>query len=314
MSSEFSLANRDHALEIRTSAGNCVELFAAMVAAQAGIGAAIADKTNTYHKSKYADLASVFDAIRPQFAEHGLGVMQFPFTRTGFITRSYRDESGKPVYQAVTHNEDDPESAHSEVTQVLETVPVIYVIIRTRLIHASGQWLEQDLEIPVAMGKNPAQSTGIAITYGKRYSLQAIAGVPSDDDDGQGLTDNNDAYSNHNNNPRPAAVRQNTTNRRPKGPARPQGAKGRLEIACDRLRQADNLNTLRYLYEADVKNFERDGGDGDLAELEKVKDEVKQRLAAAEKAAPVEAEPTETPAPVIAATKSFRNEAGGINF
>lgn len=52
----------------------------------------------------------------------------------------------------------------------------------TVLMHKSGQWIRQGYTLP--LGKFDAQSTGSAITYARRYALQAIAGIPSADDDG----------------------------------------------------------------------------------------------------------------------------------
>ena len=57
------------------------------------------------------------------------------------------------------------------------------ISIKTRIIHASGQWIESDTILPPT--KNDAQGYGSAITYGRRYGLQALAGVPSVDDDGE---------------------------------------------------------------------------------------------------------------------------------
>ena len=57
------------------------------------------------------------------------------------------------------------------------------VAISTRIMHVSGEWIESTLCLPPV--KNDPQAFGSAITYGKRYSLQALAGVPSVDDDGQ---------------------------------------------------------------------------------------------------------------------------------
>lgn len=57
------------------------------------------------------------------------------------------------------------------------------VSVVTRIIHVSGQWIESETQLPPT--KNDAQGVGSAITYGKRYGLQALAGVPSVDDDGQ---------------------------------------------------------------------------------------------------------------------------------
>jgi hypothetical protein len=52
------------------------QLFAALVKCQAKLGAATKDKTNPHFKSKYADLASVVDAIKPVAAECGLAYVQ----------------------------------------------------------------------------------------------------------------------------------------------------------------------------------------------------------------------------------------------
>jgi len=57
------------------------------------------------------------------------------------------------------------------------------VSITTRIMHSSGQWYQSTLDVPVA--KNDAQAVGSAISYGKRYALQSMAGVPSIDDDGE---------------------------------------------------------------------------------------------------------------------------------
>jgi len=56
------------------------------------------------------------------------------------------------------------------------------ISVKTRIMHSSGQWIESDTVLPPT--KNDAQGYGSAITYAKRYGLQALAGVPSVDDDG----------------------------------------------------------------------------------------------------------------------------------
>lgn len=53
----------------------------------------------------------------------------------------------------------------------------------TRLMHESGEWLEQDFYLPLQ--KLDPQSAGGAVTYARRYSLQAVAGIPAEDDDGE---------------------------------------------------------------------------------------------------------------------------------
>ena len=55
--------------------------------------------------------------------------------------------------------------------------------VTTRLMHSSGQWLESEYMLP--MVKNDPQAAGSAITYARRYALQAMAGIPTADDDAE---------------------------------------------------------------------------------------------------------------------------------
>jgi hypothetical protein len=57
------------------------------------------------------------------------------------------------------------------------------VTITTVLAHGSGEWMADDLKMPVS-DKLTAQTVGIAITYGRRYALQAFLGIAGEDDDG----------------------------------------------------------------------------------------------------------------------------------
>lgn len=56
------------------------------------------------------------------------------------------------------------------------------VAVETMLLHSSGEWISSTLRIPAS--KQDAQGYGSAITYGRRYGLQAMCGVPAEDDDG----------------------------------------------------------------------------------------------------------------------------------
>lgn len=56
------------------------------------------------------------------------------------------------------------------------------LIVHTRLLHSSGQWVESDLRVrPV---KDDPQGVGSAVSYGRRYALQSLVGLTADDDDG----------------------------------------------------------------------------------------------------------------------------------
>lgn len=56
------------------------------------------------------------------------------------------------------------------------------VIISTRIIHESGEWMEFE-PLALKIERNTAQGIGAAITYGRRYALSAILGISSEEDD-----------------------------------------------------------------------------------------------------------------------------------
>lgn len=60
------------------------------------------------------------------------------------------------------------------------------VAVDTVLMHSSGQWISSRTVVPVT--KKDAQGYGSALTYARRYGLQAIAGVAAEDDDGNAAT------------------------------------------------------------------------------------------------------------------------------
>jgi hypothetical protein len=55
--------------------------------------------------------------------------------------------------------------------------------LTTRLIHSSGEWIEDTAICPLQ--KNDPQGYGSALTYLRRYSLASITGLYQDDDDGE---------------------------------------------------------------------------------------------------------------------------------
>jgi len=55
--------------------------------------------------------------------------------------------------------------------------------VSTRLIHESGEWIEERFTTPLQ--KIDPQSVGALLSYYRRFCLQAMAGIPSVDDDGQ---------------------------------------------------------------------------------------------------------------------------------
>lgn len=117
------------------------ELFGALAKAQGEIESASKDKKNPHFNSRYADLASVWDACRAPLSKHGLCVVQQPFTRGALCG------------------------------------------VRTVIGHASGQWMAC-IATTTPRDQGP-QAYGSCVTYLRRYSLAAVAGVAPDDDDGE---------------------------------------------------------------------------------------------------------------------------------
>lgn len=114
----------------------------ALLQAQKSITFAAKDAANPFFKSKYADLPTVIDAVKP--ALNGVGIV--------FIQTATPSEHGT-------------------------------LSLTTRLLHESGEWIEDTATAPLQ--KNDPQGYGSAITYLRRYSLAAITGLYQDDDDGQ---------------------------------------------------------------------------------------------------------------------------------
>lgn len=116
------------------------KLFAALVAAQAEMRNPPKESVNPHFKSRFADLATVIDTVKPVLTKHGLGVIQMPCEVEG-------------VGPALT----------------------------TMLIHSSGEYVRDTIALRPA--KPDPQGVGAAMTYARRYGLQAVLGITADDDD-----------------------------------------------------------------------------------------------------------------------------------
>ena len=60
------------------------------------------------------------------------------------------------------------------------------VVTHTTVMHSSGQWHKSAIELPIKVMPqlNPAQMIGVNCSYGRRYALQAICLIASEDSDG----------------------------------------------------------------------------------------------------------------------------------
>ena len=94
------------------------------------------------------------------------------------------------------------------------------VAIFTTVLHTSGQFVTSTpLTMPV--GKT-AQETGSAATYGKRYSLMAVLGLATEDDDGAGAAPRR---------PREASVAPSKPRKAPEAPSTPEEGEIRTLLA-----------------------------------------------------------------------------------
>jgi len=98
---------------------------------------------NPHLNNRYTPLHDIVSEVRPLLAQHGLTVSQMPTS-----------------------------DAHG-------------VGVETMLIHESGEYIANSITMPLVeqKGVNLAQVTGSVITYLRRYSLSAILGITTEDDD-----------------------------------------------------------------------------------------------------------------------------------
>jgi hypothetical protein len=110
------------------------------------------------------------------------------------------------------------------------------ISVTTTLVHTSGEWFKSTVTMPVKDRSN-AQAVGSAITYGCRYSLMAMLGLPPVDDDGNAASA---GKSNVNGNYAPA---------RPAAPPEPTAAEkataDEIEAAFDGAETNDALEAIR---------------------------------------------------------------------
>jgi len=98
------------------------ELAAALAKAQGKITGALKDSANPFFKSKYADLASCWDACRQALSENGLAVIQVPSTSiegTGtYLVTTLTHSSGQWIQGSliVAPKDDSPQAMGSALT------------------------------------------------------------------------------------------------------------------------------------------------------------------------------------------------------
>jgi ERF superfamily len=81
-----------------------------------------------------------------------------------------------------------PACAHGlSHTQIIQPISDDLMVLRTILMHESGESITSDLPLPIRQegGRgNAMQALGSTLTYARRYGLLAVYGIAGDDDDG----------------------------------------------------------------------------------------------------------------------------------
>lgn len=150
---------------------------------------------------KYADLATVLSAIAPVLSKHGL-----------CVTQTFM-----------------PFEAGTSTT-----------LLRTTLLHTSGETVSSDLPMPSTDGaRNALHAFGAATTYLRRYALLALLNLAAEDDDGASFADD----------PKPVAKPGTGTHKRT--PLAGNGARSSPNLLSDADRAA--LLTRMGSLDADLK-------------------------------------------------------------
>lgn len=138
------------------------ELENAIFNVQNNVGSIVKDSENTHFKWKYADYKTTMEAIAPYLKNEKLKV----------------DFTFPPIWRKGT----SPNGASSEEVDLR----IIHVV--STVIHVpTGQSKTYEMTVPIA--KPDAQGMGSAQTYGKRYAMNGIFNLTTEDDDGHATTE-----------------------------------------------------------------------------------------------------------------------------
>jgi hypothetical protein len=117
------------------------------------------------------DLAAAL-ALAQGEMKHAVNAAENPFFKSKYADLASVTDACRPAL-----------SKHGlSVTHVADSTEGVSVNVTARLMHKSGQWIEATLVLKP--GKSDPQAIGSAITYARRYTLAALVGVATEDDDG----------------------------------------------------------------------------------------------------------------------------------
>jgi hypothetical protein len=141
--------------------------------------------------------------------------------------------------------------------QTTEGSDVGFIVVETTLIHTSGEWVSGKIKMPLV--KNDPQGFGSAMTYARRYALQAILGLAAEDDDGEGVM------------PRGKDKRE---------PKSTQSTSAPVSILAETIETFAKIDNLTHLANHFKKHFEEYKADPQFKKIVEAKDNRKAELAA----------------------------------
>jgi len=146
--------NKEQTKMTMTNQHNTKNVIEALSLFQSEANAAVKSNKNPFFKSTYASLEDVIAAAN-EGAKYGLAFTQ--------VLDFEKPEGSDPI-----------------------------MYLKTSLLHKASDTAitSRYLVVPKNSRYDDSQALGSAITYAKRYSLQAIYGLPSEDDDGNANTHN----------------------------------------------------------------------------------------------------------------------------
>lgn len=131
------------------------ELAEALSKAQAEVMKAHQDKNNPFFKSKYADLTSVWDAIRAPLTKNGLSVIQAPIG-DGYLLTQLNHKSGQWIrsfYLLRSKDDLDPQKKGSAITYARRYALAAMIGVcpeddDANLASQSSKGVKQDKKVP----------------------------------------------------------------------------------------------------------------------------------------------------------------------
>ena len=143
-------------------------------------------------------------------------------------------------------------------TQTPQPINDDLMVLRTTLMHESGEAVVSDLPLPIRQegGRgNPMQALGSALTYARRYGLLAIYGIAGDDDDGDSADKAPAAPA-----AKPQTVKKSPTPTQPSKPAatkQPSPEPAAVEPPLASGERDEILAVLREMFKSNKTAFER---------------------------------------------------------